>query len=461
VLSASFIPEYAGLRAQGREGEAARLAIAVGALLALVASIAVLVGVLLAPQLVALIAGGFTGEKRALTVLLVRILFPGAALLVFSAWCLAILNTHGRFFLSYVAPVLWNAAMIGTLVWFGPSATQPRLAELLSWGSVVGSGLQFLIQLPWVVAYLRAGGWRGSPAADALARVVRNFVPVVVGRGVVQISAYIDTRIASAVAGGAMAAVVYAQMIYLLPVSLFAMSVSAAELPAMSRVTGADEDVRAALRVRLSAGLRRIAYFVVPSAVALVLFGDVIAGALYQRGEFVRSDTVWVWQILAAAGLGLLASTLARLYSSAFYAMRDTRTPLKFAVIRIMFSAVAGYLLAVPLPRAVGLDPRIGAAGLMLAGAVAAWLEFALLRRALSARIGAAPLGFRYVATLFGIAALGAVLAAAAKIPVVEAHPVLAALLVLPIFVGVYLGGTAAAGIGEARSLIDTMRRRE
>jgi putative peptidoglycan lipid II flippase len=238
------------------------------------------------------------------------------------------------------------------------------------------------------------------------------------------------------------------------------MSVSAAELPAMSRVVGAEEEVRAALRARLTAGLRRIAYFVIPSAVALVLFGDVIAAALYQRGEFVRSDTVWVWQILAAAGLGLLASTLARLYSSAFYALRDTRTPLKFAVIRIVLSAAAGYLLAVPLPRALGLDPRIGAAGLMLAGAVAAWLEFALLRRALSARIGTAPLGFRYVATLFGIAALGAVLAAAAKIPVVEAHPVLAALLVLPIFVGVYLAGTVAAGIDEARSLIGAVGRR-
>lgn len=454
VLSASFIPEYAGLRAQGRNGEAARLAVAVGALLAATSAVVVLLGVLFAPQLVGLIAGGFGPDARALTVTLVRILFPGAALLVFSAWCLAILNSHGRFFLSYVAPVVWNAAMITTLVWFGPRSTQPALAELLAWGSVVGSALQFMVQLPWVIGYVRAGGWRGTPAADALRRVIRNFIPVVVGRGAVQISAYIDTRIASSVAAGALAAVVYAQMLYLLPVSLFGMAVSAAELPAMSRVTGALEEIRAGIRERLIVGLRRIAFFVVPSAVALIVLGDVIAGALFERGEFTADDTIWVWQILAAAGVGLLAATLARLYASAFYALRDTRTPLKFAVIRIILSAGLGYTLAVPVPRALGLDPRLGAAGLMLGGAVAAWLELALLRRAIAARIGDADLDARHVGTLFMLAAAGAVAGSVAKVLLTGAHPVLVAAVALPVYGVIYLGGAYALGVREARALL-------
>ncbi len=427
---------------------------AVGALLAVTSAVVVLLGVQFAPQLVGLIAGGFGPDARALTVTLVRILFPGAALLVFSAWCLAILNSHGRFFLSYVAPVVWNAAMITTLVWFGPQSTQPGLAELLAWGSVAGSVLQFVVQLPWVIGYLRAGGWRGTPAAEALKRVVRNFIPVVVGRGAVQISAYIDTRIASSVAAGALAAVVYAQMLYLLPVSLFGMAVSAAELPAMSRVTGALEEIRAGIRERLVTGLRRIAFFVVPSAVALIVLGDVIAGALFERGEFTAEDTIWVWQILAAAGAGLLAATLARLYASAFYALRDTRTPLKFAVIRIVVSAALGYALAVPLPRVLGLDPRLGAAGLMLGGAVAAWLELALLRRAIAARIGAADLEFRHVGRLFMLAVGGAVAAAAAKMLLTGAHPILVAAVALPLYGAIYLGGAYALGVREARALL-------
>lgn len=419
----------------------------------MVSALIVLVGVVAAPLLVDLIAGGFAPETRALTVTLTRILFPGAALLVFSAWCLAILNSHGRFFLSYAAPVMWNAAMVATLLWFGARVTQPRLAELLAWGSVAGSALQFVVQLPWVTSFLRSAGWRGRAAAESVARVLRNFVPVVIGRGAVQISAYIDTRIASAVTTGAVSAVMYAQMLYLLPVSLFAMSVSAAELPAMSSAVGGEEEVRAAIRARLTAGLRRIAYFVVPSAVALVVLGDVIAAALYQRGEFTRADTIWVWQIVAAAALGLLAATLSRLYSSAFYALRDTRTPLRYAVIRIVLSAALGFTLAVPVPRAFGLDPRLGAAGLLLGGAVAAWLELTLLRRSMSARVGVSRIGPKYLATLFAVAALSALLAVLLKLPLAAEHPVVRAAVTLPLFGFAYLGTTYLIGVPEARSL--------
>jgi len=116
VLSASFIPEYAGLLAQEKKEESDRLAGAVAAALALTSAIVVLIGVLAAPALVSLIAGGFVGERRELTVRLTRILFPGAGLLVLSAWCLGILNSHRKFFVSYTAPVIWNVAMIGALV---------------------------------------------------------------------------------------------------------------------------------------------------------------------------------------------------------------------------------------------------------------------------------------------------------------------------------------------------------
>src|SRR5205814_1867774 len=148
VLSASFIPVYARLLAEGDEEEAGRVAGAVGAMLGLLVTVLCLAGVLATPILIALIAPGFHGEKRELTISLVRILFPGAGLLVLSAWCLGILNSHRRFLLSYTAPVIWNAAMIGTLLLFGSRTALPRLAEILAVGSVVGSALQFLVQVP-------------------------------------------------------------------------------------------------------------------------------------------------------------------------------------------------------------------------------------------------------------------------------------------------------------------------
>src|ERR1700689_4522604 len=155
VLSASFIPVYAGLLAREDEKEARRTAGAVAGLLMLSTSLLVLFGVLATPYLIDAIAPGFSGEKRELTIRLVRILFPGAGMLVFSAWCLGILNSHRRFFLSYTAPVLWNVAMIVTLwVWGGRYGQYP-LAVILAWGSVVGSALQVGVQLPIVLRLLR------------------------------------------------------------------------------------------------------------------------------------------------------------------------------------------------------------------------------------------------------------------------------------------------------------------
>src|SRR3984885_5072336 len=128
VLSASFIPVYAGLLARDDEDEARRTA-----------------GALATPYLIDAIAPGFHGEKRELTIRLVRILFPGAGLLVLSAWCLGILNSHRKFFLSYTAPVIWNAAMIAALLGFRRMEAD-SLVVVLAWGSVAGSALQFGVQ---------------------------------------------------------------------------------------------------------------------------------------------------------------------------------------------------------------------------------------------------------------------------------------------------------------------------
>ncbi|HEV7838913.1 MAG TPA: murein biosynthesis integral membrane protein MurJ, partial [Gemmatimonadaceae bacterium] len=346
VLSASFIPEYAGMLGRGEEKEATKLAGAVAGILALVASILVLLGVIGAPYLVALIANGFPPEKRDLTVKLTRILFPGAGLFVFSAWCLGVLNSHRRFFMSYTAPVIWNAAMVVTLIFFHQGHSQVQLATYLAYGSVIGAALQFGIQLPQVFALARGVRPRLTAATDSVRRVFRNFVPAFIGRGVVQISAYVDAWLASYLGNGAVSSFTYAQAIYVLPISLFGMAISAAELPSMSRAVGTAAEIGAYLRGRLSDGLDRIAYFIVPSSVALFALGDLIVHLLFQSGRFQRDNTIWVWQILIGSTIGLLASTMGRLYSSTFYAMRDTRTPLRYAVVRVALTTVLGYLFA-------------------------------------------------------------------------------------------------------------------
>lgn len=465
ALSASFIPVYANLLARKDEKEASRVAGAVLTLLALVTSVIVLLGVLTTPYIISIVAWGFVGERRELSIRLVQIFFPGAGLLVMSAWCLGVLNSHRKFFLSYTAPVVWNLAIIAALIFFGRHSSQLdelhlgpfqfHLAILTAWGSVVGSALQFLVQLPtvlWLVRGLRPV----FDFANANVRtVIRNFFPVFMSRGVVQISAFVDAGLASLVPYiGAVAALNYAQSLYTLPVSLFGMSVSAAELPAMSSALGSGAQIAGQLRQRLDDGLRRIAFFIVPSAMAMLALGDVMTAALYQTGRFTRGDSTYVWGILAGSTIGLLASTLGRLYASTYYALHDTRTPLRYAIIRVTLTTVLGYLFAIPLPPAIGLDPKWGVAGLTASAGIAGWIEFALLRRTLNKRIGPTGVALGHVAKLWLAAAVGAGVAWAIKLAIGDRHPVIIAALVLVPYGLTYFAVAAALKVPEVNTVV-------
>ena len=151
------------------------------------------------------------------------------------------------------------------------------------------------------------------------------------------------------------------------------MAISAAELPTMAKALGGTEQIAEVLRRRLDEGLHRIAFFIVPSSMAFLALGDVIAAVLYQTGKFKHADAVYVWAILAGSTIGLLASTLGRLYSSTYYALRDTRTPLRCAVVRVTLTTVLGYLCAILLPPLLGIEPKWGVAGLTASAGVAGW----------------------------------------------------------------------------------------
>ena len=459
ALSASFIPVYAKLLAHDDEEEAAHVANAVLGILALVVSIIVLAGVLATPYIISAIAPGFKGETRELTIRLVRILFPGAGLLVLSAWCLGVLNSHHRFFISYTAPVAWNLAMIASLVIFGRKVGQFPLAEYVAWGSVLGSALQFGVQLPVVFRLVP----RLRPAFDLASvhvrTVVRNFFPVFMSRGVVQISAFVDAVLASFLPEGSVVALTYAQSLYTLPVSLFGMSVSAAELPAMSRAIGNTEQVAEVLRQRLDDGLQRIAFFIVPSSMAFLALGDVIAAVLYQTGQFKHDASIFVWGILAGSTVGLLASTLGRLYSSTYYALRDTRTPLRYAIIRVTLTTLLGYLFALPLPVTLGINPKWGVAGLTASAGIAGWIEFALLRRTLNRRIGKTGLAASYVVKLWLAALVAAGIGWGLKMLVGNLHPIPLAAVVLGGYGVSYFAITSALRISAARVVVGRLLR--
>ena len=462
ALSASFIPVYARLRTEGRDAEAVRVAGAVFTLLALLSSALVLIGVSWSKELVDLLTPGFTAETRALTTTLVRIMFPGVGLLVLSAWCLGVLNSHRRFFLSYVSPVMWNLAII-VAVLLGREGRLEDAARMVAWGAMIGSALQFLVQVPAVLSLVRGMTLDPALGDPSVRTVARNFGPALMSRGVLQVSSFVDLQFATMLSANAVAALGYAQSITLLPVTLFGTAITAAALPAMSSEGGDGETRSAALRTRLAANQQRIAFFIVPSAAAFLAVGDALAAALYRSGRFGADDTTWLWGILAGAALGLLASTLARLYSSAFFALQDTATPLRFALVRVSVGILLAYLLGIRMPVWLGIDMRWGTTGLTLAAGIAGWTEFALLRGGLRRRIGALPVVLPHLVTLWGCAIVAAAVTWAVRLPWLGLGGVpqrLEAVALLALFAAAYGAMTLLLRVPEAVALWSRIRRR-
>jgi putative peptidoglycan lipid II flippase len=463
TLSASFIPVYSELLEEGREEDAGRTAGAVFGLLLVGAGLLSLLGILLAPVLVSLLSPGFEGERRELTIEVVRIIFPMTGLLVLSAWALGILNSHRKFFVPYVAPVLWNGAMISALIFFGGRISLNRLVVALAWGALIGGALQLAIQLPWVLKLEK----RLRPSLDhrlaSVREAIRNAGPAIAGRGVVQLSGYVDLLLASLLAHGAVAAIGYAQTLYVLPVSLFGMSVAAAELPELARKRlGAVGELRA----RTNAGLERIAFFVVPSFVAFATLGDAVVGALFQTGEFDRSDTLLVYLTLMGFSIGLVASTGTRLFSSTFYALRDTRTPARFAMVRVTVAASLGFLLMIqfePIP-ALGIGAGVlgglnidgqalGAVGLATGSGIAAWIEWTLLRRRLRDRIGPVGAQLSTILKMFLAALVAAAAGWGVRLGIGGVGPLIQGVLVFSVYGLIYFLITSMLKLSETEML--------
>ncbi len=464
TLSAAFIPIYSRMLEEGRREEAGRFAGAIFGLLLAAAATLSLLGVLLARPIVAVLAAGFLQDRGGpvdryeLTVQAVRIIFPMTGLLVLSAWALGVLNSHRRFLLSYFAPVLWNAAIISALLWVGglrdaetfSLAALDRLLFAACWGAVLGGLLQFLVQLPTVAREMR--GFRVSLSArvPGVREALAAFAPVVAGRGVVQLASYLDLFLAALLAQGAVSALGYGQTLYTLPISLFGMSVAAAELPEMARLRREGGSMTGDLLARVRRSMRQIAFLNVPTLAGFLAFGFLLVGALYRfrSGRFGVEDNWLVYLVLCGYTVGLIPTTTSRLLQNTFYALGDTRSPARIAVARVALAAALGYPLmrwldGIPVAAIAGTAEgdrlRLGAVGLALASGAASWLELLLLRRALAPSIPGPLVPWRDLGRMTLLALAAAVPAALVWWALPPLHVALQALAVVGVYALGYL----------------------
>jgi len=444
TLLGSFIPVYAALNERADRTGARALAGAVLGLLLLGSGVLALLGIAFAPAITTVLAKGFDEPRRQLTVSLVRILFPMTGLMVVSAWCLGVLNTHRRFFLPYAAPALWNVAGIVAMVAAGTwlanralplNAQLHLLALALAWGTVAGSVLQIAVQLPVCWRLLDGIPLRFSTKPEGVRDVIVAWLPLLLGAGVVQVSGLIDTLLGSFTGAGGVSALGYAQIVQQLPISLFGASVTAVSLPELAREavgTAPNEQLRA----RIAVGFRRIIFFVVPSSIAFIALSRVIIGALFQTGRFTADATALVGNVLAAYGLGLVGQATVKLFASGFYAMRDTRTPVKIATSSLVVSTGLAWLLM----------RWLGPPGIALGSSLGVFLNTSLHLRHLNGRIGPVLRGADWRA--LGITLVAGVLAGAGAIGVARltggVTPVPRGVAVLGIFGIVYAALTLA-----------------
>jgi putative peptidoglycan lipid II flippase len=491
TISAAFIPIYSRMIEEGREKDAGRFAGAVFGLLLAMASTVVLLGILLAGPIVAVFVPGWLDDaarvaagtlpinRYAISVQAVRIIFPMTGILVLSAWALGVLNSHRKFFLPYFAPVLWNVAIIAGLVGtayavlgdpFGfdalediPSQSLVRLLFAAFLGALAGGLLQFLVQLPLVFRLLRGFRISLSMRVAGVRDAVRAFGPVVAGRGVYQLSNYLDIVLASWLATGALASLRPAQMLYILPVSLFGLSVAASELPELSRFRAEE---RQAFLQRVNTSMLQALFLTIPTMVGYLAFGYLIIGMIFRGGAFGQIDNFLVYFVLAGYSLGLLATTISRLLQNTFYALHDTKTPARIAVARVAVSAAVAiplmlWLNQFAVDETLGFEATrtlsFGAVGLSVAASTGAFVELWRLRRALRIRIESFELPWSRIMQLMGMAALAAAPAAVIWWLVAGASIVLVGLMVVPAYGLLYLGIARLTAAPELKAWMSRM----
>lgn len=383
ALSAAFIPTFTRTATrQGRQAAWDLASTVMGTLAVVLAGVTVL-GVVLAPAIVHVLAPGFAGipGKVPLTVQLLRVMFPYIFLVGLAAFFMAILNSLGHFLTPALSPSVLNIAMVAAVLFIAPHAGNPVLPVGIA--VLVGGAGQLLIQVPAAAAR----GWRlhlrvapGDPRVQEIARLM---APGVAGLAITQINVFVGTLLASFLAQGSVAALTYAFRLVQFPIGVIGVAIATGALPVMA--TAIARDAVGEMKGALQGSLRLAVFLALPAMVGLAVFRLPILHVLFERGAFSRPVTLLTAEILLAYSLGLIFYISNRILAPAFYALHDTRTPVTTGMLAVGVNMAASILLMGPL----------GPAGLALATALASASNFLLLVTRLRRRIG--PLGMKGV----------------------------------------------------------------
>jgi putative peptidoglycan lipid II flippase len=366
TLTVALVPVLADERKKGND-EAHAYLNALATLLLVVLLLFTVAGIIFMPWLLLGFAPGFHDEpdRWDQALLLARWMFPYLLLISLSAMSWAVLNAHRKFSLAAASPALLNVAIIFSAIILAPSFENP--AKALAIGVVLGGVLQLGIQIP----ALKRIGWIPRLSFKfrnpAVSQTLRLFGPALLGVTAVQINILVGTILATLLPAGAVSYLYYADRIVQLPLALFGIAMGTALLPALSehmanqRIDDAKEDLRN--------GLAWLTWITLPAMIGIFILAEPIIAALFEHGKFSHQATIATAQALQAYGLGLIAFCWIRVLSTACFASKDTKSPMRFAFISVIINIVLAIILMQPLAHI----------GLALATSLAAFFNVALL----------------------------------------------------------------------------------
>ncbi|MFP4158924.1 MAG: murein biosynthesis integral membrane protein MurJ [Desulfobacterales bacterium] len=374
TLSMAFVPVFTEqMTRYGRE-EAFALARSAVRMLSLILALLTVAGIAGAPWIVKVVAPGFAGSKFALTVTLTRIMFPYIICICLVALSMGILNSLGHFAAPALAPVFLNLAMIGAVLFIAPHLETPVIA--LAVGVLAGGVIQLALQVPFlvrkgVVIWQKASIWH-----PALKKVGLLMGPAVFGAAVYQINILVGTLLASLLAEGSVSYLYYADRLVQFPLGIFAISTSVAVLPSLSRQAAARD--YEALADTFAYSINLILFITIPSMAGLIVLREPIVGLLFMRGAFDSESMRLTAYALFHYSVGLWAFSSVRILVSTFYALQDTKTPVKMATYSIIANIALGVILMGPFNHG----------GLALATSLGSMINFILLAAVLQRRMG-------------------------------------------------------------------------
>jgi putative peptidoglycan lipid II flippase len=368
ALASAFIPTFTSLLTKDDNKGAWHLASSIFNLILLVISITSLIAAIFAPQVVRyVLAPGFADQpaKEALTIDLVRLMLPSAAIFALSGLVMGILNSYHKFFVPALAPSMYQIGMI-----FGVLVLSPSMGIIgLAWGVLIGASLHLLLQVPSLIRL----GARYTPTlglkTPAVHEVARLMGPRLLGVAVVQLNFWINIRLASQHPEGSVTGIVIAFALMLMPQAAIAQSIAIAAMPTFSAQYALGKLNE--MRHSLASSLRGVLLLSLPASLGLILLRKPLIVLLYQRGEFdSRSTELVAWALLWYA-VGLVGHSVVEIVSRAFYALHDTKTPVFVGIAAMSLNVVFSYAFSALFFR-IGWLPH---GGLALANSLATALE--------------------------------------------------------------------------------------